>query len=248
MMKDVVDLDVMPFTEANLQTHFEHWESAQEVRIGVPLWLKNMRAWKGQPSLVDAWGVSFRPDVVAHDGEKTYVFELKYARKYEPLALAEVLHHAHALRAQPYMDWPQLVQPVIVSQFNAWVRDAWTYLRESQLDEKALRVIEVTALRQRAGVGYLWFNEVDGVDPWTPIPSAEVPANIQVHLSPRQGSRCFKRESGVFACLEGEGSGNPDAYENVSQRWVAKISELERSYAVWEGISRAEGTYRIECG
>ena len=243
-------LDLAPFSEKELQTHFDAWTRERSVRVGTPPWMEALKTWAPQQTFVDSWGVSFRPDTLAHDGAATYAFELKFARKYEPLALPEVLHHAHALRratTQVLSGWPldAGVRPVIVSQFNAWIRDAREFLLANGFRSDALRVLEVAALRDTAGRSWLWFNELDGNDPWVPVTFDELEPDARAALGQDAAARHYvRRGAGVFARLVGGASG-PDAYEpGTPQRRIARTSDGSH-WLTWDGTAMESGAYRI---
>lgn len=124
-----------------IQGEFDRWHARDPARMfGLPDWLAQL----GQPlprTQRASFGYAFTPDVEFLVGGRHYVLELKYASKYEPLALAEVLHHAAWLRRHEAADATDVV-PVVVSQFNSWLRLAVDeYLRDQ------VRLLEVEVLR-----------------------------------------------------------------------------------------------------
>lgn len=110
--------------EKELQRVFKAWgASAPPAQLaGVPDWLWDL----GKPTTKHkhgAFGYTFEPDVHwARSGKRqSVVAELKYGTKYEPIAVAEALHHAHLLARH---DKGRRPVPVVVSQFNGWIRAA----------------------------------------------------------------------------------------------------------------------------
>jgi hypothetical protein len=243
-------------SESTLQHHFDTWAAGAPVRAGAPPWIETLRGWTRQLACTDAWEFGFRPDMLAHDGAETFVFELKYARKGEPLALAEVLHHAHALATRPASlgalgsGWPQrgAIRPVIVSQFNAWLRDSRRYLISHGFRADRLLVLEVAGLRDRAGNVWLLFNELDGEDPWTALSFDELPPDVGRVLEPDPAARYFARaRTGAYAALSG-GTQSPDAYEaGVFQRRIARTGDHAR-WIVWHGTGAENGSYFLASG
>ena len=240
-------------SETELQDHFDKWSSGASQRAGTPRWVEQLQGWKRQQQFTDGWAYGFRPDTLAHDGTETFVFELKYARKGEPLALAEVLHHAHALAAHSgsfgALDrhWPagSVIRPVIVSQFNAWIRDSRRYLIAHGFREDRLLVLEVAALRDRAGNVWLMFNELDGADPWRPISSGGLSSDVARLLEGDSSTRYFaRRDTDVYAALTG-GTHDPDTYEaGVFQSRIARTRDGGH-WIVWRGDGSENGSYQL---
>lgn len=246
-------LDYAALSESDLQSHFDRWAHGVPRRAGTPRWIEELRGWTRQPVFTDASAAAFRPDTLAHDGVQTFVFELKYARKGEPLALAEVLHHAHALAAhRPSFsslgdDWPTAgdIRPVIISQFNAWIRDSRRYLISNGFREDRLVVLEVAGLRDSAGTVWLLFNELDGTDPWSAVSFADLPDEVSRLFEHDPVARYFARlETGSYAALLG-GTQDPNAYEaGVLQRRCARTRD-GRHWIVWHGKGCENGSYAL---
>lgn len=223
------------------------------MRAGTPPWIEALIGWRSQPGFTDAWGYGFRPDALAHDGAQIFAFELKYGRKGEPLALAEVLHHAHALATQvaPFKslgdDWPVAgaVRPVIVSQFNAWIRDSRRYLISHGFRADRLLVIEVAGLRDDAGNIWLLFNELDGSDPWSAVSFDDLPPGARPLLESGPATRYFARpQTGAYASLTG-GAQDPDAYEaGVPQRRAVRTRNGVH-WILWSGTGSENGEYLL---
>ncbi len=172
---------------------------------GLPDWMRGLLLRK-QVKHRDRWGAEFVADAVASSGRENFVFELKYGAKYEPVALAEVLHHAAALdRVSPELkQWtvkPAVpVIPVIVAQWNAWIRGALDWLLHARTATR-LRLLEVIALRDpRESDTLLWFDEplarshssLRACPGWVP---AKVAAELEV-LRKRQKWRWYARSGG----------------------------------------------------
>lgn len=190
---DETDLD-----ERQLVAQFVQWLNNEDTQlVGVPDWMRLAWPWKphdGQASneyRFPLWrsqttrrNEHCRADMLgryhAEDGgAENYVFEFKYGKKYEPLAFAEVLHHAQTLyeRRSELEDlsvWAKEapVVPVIVAQHNRWNRAAIHYLAQRLRPQgefrDAIRLVEVTVLVPSGNEGtsekpVIWFEEV--VDP-----------------------------------------------------------------------------------
>lgn len=137
------------YPEKELQSLFNQWadrhQTASWTLAGVPGWLAAVvdsntagpqrATWDKTPL-----GYSFQPDVVWTD----YVIELKSGAKYEPLAIAEVLHHCVLLehaRQEPRT-------PVIISRYNPWTRATlWRLAGGRPMPSSQMRYVEHTLLR-----------------------------------------------------------------------------------------------------
>lgn len=101
--------------------------------VGVPTWLTRTKVLpieKPQRART-AFGYSFTSDVELIDGSLHYMIELKRGMKYEPLAMAEVLHHSAWVKRYECAPDRRVV-PVIISSFNAWLRlSIDEYLRDA---------------------------------------------------------------------------------------------------------------------
>jgi hypothetical protein len=151
--------------EADLQKVFDDWGGSRAGRrvAGAPNWLLECKGPNKKKEFItkNYSAYSFRPDVL-WDQPQAYVLELKRSAKYEPAALAEVLHHAWKL-SDANSSWqggPPVV-PVMVSSSTdgAWQRGAINFLFAHGLRRDALRYLEVTFLKDPAGVEYLWIEE-----------------------------------------------------------------------------------------
>lgn len=240
------------YSERLLQDHFDRWPKERGNRVGTPPWIECLCDWKGHSSFYNSWGALFKSDALAHDGSNVYVFELKYAHKYEPLALAKIAHHAYALakvKVPVAQGWPvgQRVRPVIISQFSGWIRHARSYLLENNLDSDAIILIEVAALTSSIDQReWLWFVEVDGRDPWIQVTHDELPADAKEHIEPSPGARYYARRGAeTYARLNG-GSALPHEYEiGVEQRWIARTYDGGH-WLTWDSTSMEQGSDRYE--
>src|SRR5579864_770459 len=115
--------------EAELQDVFDQWQTARHgYRIlGAPNWLLKCKGPNRQKAFTakSYATYSFTPDVLWGDPD-FYVVELKRGAKYEPLALAEILHHAWQL-SDPSVRGSEFSKPpipVIVATDTDWLRAA----------------------------------------------------------------------------------------------------------------------------
>ena len=108
-------LEKVSTREKDLQAVFDDWH---DTRYGRAMAEAKAPAratlLKGQPG----GGYAFTPDVLWTDAR--LVVELKCAAKFEPQALAEVLHHAWALEESYKAPFKSLM----VSSYNPWLRRA----------------------------------------------------------------------------------------------------------------------------
>jgi len=103
-----------------------------------------------------AFGYSFTPDALFHDGNDLYVVELKWAAKYEPMALAEVLHHAEFLSTD---NQTKQVHPVIIASWNGWLRLALTHLHKHGLARDVVAYYEADSLQSKEdGERFIWID------------------------------------------------------------------------------------------
>ncbi|HEX4452462.1 MAG TPA: hypothetical protein VH143_16410 [Kofleriaceae bacterium] len=155
-------IESMGGNEALLQKVFDHLDG--HLAAGWPAWLLARGENLGQRSR-DAFGYSFETDAELIHGDHHYVVELKRALKYEPLALAEVLHHAAWIRR--YEGTSNHVVPVIVSSNNLWTRLAVAELSST------VRYYEAD-LYEIDGRTLMWLDEP--LAPWKPDAAPPPPA------------------------------------------------------------------------
>lgn len=110
-------IESMSGGEDTIQRVFDHLTG--HLAAGWPPWLLSRGTNVGRRRR-PSFGYSFETDAEFIHGDHHYVVELKRAPKYEPLALAEVLHHAEWIRR--YEATASHVVPVIVSSTNFWTR------------------------------------------------------------------------------------------------------------------------------
>jgi hypothetical protein len=149
--------------EADLQRLFDNWGDGRDGwRVCAPSWL--LSCGKPEPRQLlrcsNFEDYSAIPDVVWRQPE-WIVMELKRSRKYEPLALAEVLHHAWHLGEQQRQEEGEFPVPVVLSSAtdSAWMRAALRYLFGKGLHANAIRYLEGNYYQSVDGQKYAWFEE-----------------------------------------------------------------------------------------
>jgi hypothetical protein len=148
------------FCENDLLGVFKAWGRKQDSCkvAGAPDWLLLCKDPKSglELSAHNYYKYPFEPDIL-FDNPEFLVVELKFSKKYEELALAEVLHHAWRLRDERGCPTPVIV----TSTFNrAWLRAALSYLRHNDLRPDAIRYLEAAFLQADDGnTQYLWLEE-----------------------------------------------------------------------------------------
>ena len=166
--------------ESQLQDLFDAWPRRAALGwtvAGAPRWLRGMAAPRSRPRFKSSLGYTFIPDIVFEPADATYLVELKLASKYEPIALAEVLHHAWMFEHDPDVraalgrDVP--VVPVIVSQQSFWLRAALAKLFENGLAPRAVRFLEFDTFGHE-GKKILWLG--DPFAAW--VEAVEVPNQL----------------------------------------------------------------------
>jgi hypothetical protein len=160
--------------EGDLQEVFDDWPASRNGWriVGAPNWLLKCKGPNRRKRFTAKNATyQFRPDVLWYDPD-CYVVELKRGAKYQPLALAEVLHHAWHLNDPGVWgsEFSKPPIPVIVATDTDWLRSALSYLFKHGLSHIALRYLEVAFYKTDSG-GYLWFEE-----PFTErVPSDRIP-------------------------------------------------------------------------
>lgn len=107
--------------EEHLQAIFDAWPASSTLLAGVPNWLMKLGAPQLPRRAIAAFGYKFTPDVLWRSSAELVVAELKYGTNHEPIAIGEVLHHRSMLRRHHPASF---VVPLIVCQYNGWVRAA----------------------------------------------------------------------------------------------------------------------------
>lgn len=152
--------------EKFLQNVFDHWDtrSAALGIAGAPRWLTENKGQRKRPNSRSFLGYRFRPDSIWLGEHETLLFELKAAKKYEPLAIAEVLHHQYMLANERRVEVVPMglrrdaIVPVIVGQYNSWTRATLAQLRQSGWNAAALRYLEFEFVH-RGSEMVLWLDD-----------------------------------------------------------------------------------------
>lgn len=173
--------------EADIQGHFNTWQqpAQRRRRAGAPDWLEDLQDIVPQKHFSTKLGYGFYPDVLATSRNQQLVLELKCARKYEPLALAEALHHAwmlsHTIKEGGVEHGRGPWIPVLVTQYSTWLRAAVAQLRAGKLEHESLRYIELTTLwaGDAARDPLIWFDDpFTGWDGEHPVPPPALPVGL----------------------------------------------------------------------
>jgi hypothetical protein len=147
--------------EMFLQTIFDKWteqkppdssldntKTEQRTPIaGVPDWLWVLPSPE-RPSLT-GFGYKSQPDAFWENCDPRVVGELKYGTKYEPFAVAEVLHYAHLLRRKL---GGAPIRSVVISQLNYCIRAA-----VSEISSPVLQHVEADLL-SLGSQKFLWLS------------------------------------------------------------------------------------------
>lgn len=217
--------------EGELQKLFDGWVIRMAPLFGVPDWLDAIRlppVSRGDRTRC-SFGYEFTPDVEFVVGSQRYVVELKHGAKYEPLALAEVLHHAAWLKRYEAERASQVV-PVIVSQYNGWLRLAIDeYLRA------VVRYVEALVLEGPEGTSLFAFDVP--LAPWT----VQQPPSWLIELDPRVLSLRWHRvaENDSWFGFAEEMSTRPTFLE-VPYVWIVR-GGTDRPVLLWEGWAVRRG-------
>jgi hypothetical protein len=192
-MSGAVTLQRIRDSERELQRVFDAWpfqagpvqtlqaDSHNYVLVGCPSWLNARRKSSLPKTLTSSLGYDFRPDLVWEGDGGSFVIELKSSVKYEPIALPEALHHAWMLEEGPLAKKASVrrpVVPVMVTQYNVWLRASLEFLFARGLGRDALHYLEFDALSvpsssNEAESRILWFDEPFA--PWVRVdPSREI--------------------------------------------------------------------------
>lgn len=105
-------------------------------------------------------GYSFTPDARVQHNRVDYLIELKLGSKYEPIALAEALHHAFMFtRADLVEKRPKGVhkdtRAVVVTQYSPWLRAALQKLYSAGLRRDQVTLLEHSWYQ---GGSVVWFD------------------------------------------------------------------------------------------
>jgi hypothetical protein len=91
---------------------------------------------------------NYRPDCICEDHNNRYVIELKRAAKFEPLGIAEVIHHVACQEMVKNIDNKNMV-PVLIGSFNTWNRIVVNKLSEFKF---YIRYYEVYILSEKSAI------------------------------------------------------------------------------------------------
>jgi hypothetical protein len=173
----------LEIAEKELQEVFTRWgtDRARFLVAGVPGWLLRL----GPPEATQRFkvghaAVSFQPDVIWKDAERTYVVELKSAAKYEPLAVAQVFFEASLLQHEQKLGGLGLKPvPVAITRFNYWNRGALSFLLEEgfQWGHEYYLEFDVVKLGQQR---CLWLDAP--LAPLTPVISPPAAADVETGM------------------------------------------------------------------
>lgn len=126
-----------------LQPLFDDWKNraARGIAVaGAPDWLLDIQVQNAKDRSFEAYGYSFEIDVLWRLENERRVLELKNAAKYEPLALAEVLHHAYLLReCEPD---EREIKSTIIARYHPWMRAALKELQRAGLAREQPEYLE----------------------------------------------------------------------------------------------------------
>ncbi|MBC7977432.1 MAG: hypothetical protein H7138_20855 [Myxococcales bacterium] len=231
--------------ECEIQNLFDAWDKRPDGRLfGVPDWLNEIRVAPippGEDRTRRSFGYAFTPDVEFIVGSHRYVIELKQGAKYEPLALAEVLHHAAWLKRYDSKNASQVV-PVIVSQYNSWLRLAIEeYLRAvvRYVETIVLETTEIGNLRNAAFDKALLFAFDVPLAPWA---FHSEPPSWLAALDPRAAHLRWHHvaENDSWFGLEQEMPTRPTFLEG-RYVWVVRGGGPDRSVLLWEGYAAKRG-------
>jgi hypothetical protein len=210
--------------EAKLQLVFNQWGSGQTgcTLAGVPGWLASLGPPEPRGSF-DREGYAFRPDVLWPE----HVAELKSAEKFEPIALAEALHHAQCLSMARHVP----VTPILITSYNGWLRRALEFLFTRGIQRHHIRYVEVGHLALARGQEhFMWFDEPYA--PWEPAPVSSLPACIGEMT--RFGTWYYVAETRSWHALRDRQDARPVIPEGPVQI-VTRIEGLSPRYLFWQG-------------
>lgn len=209
--------------EEELQLVFDHWGSTQPecVLAGVPRWLAAL----GPPETRGGFGregYSFRPDVLW----SLHVAELKCAEKFEPIALAEALHHAQCLSMERHVD----VTPILVTSYNGWLRRALQFLFTRGLEPHHIRYVEVSHLTLARGrEHFMWFDE-----PYAPWERARSIPECIGNMA-QLGTWYYIPETGSWHALRDMHETRPVLPEGPAQMLTPIGGAGSTRYLFWQG-------------
>jgi hypothetical protein len=122
--------------ESVLQSIFNEWATQKTPVAGVPQWLWELP--NPERPTECSFGYEFTPDAYWPKSHPRIVGELKYGSKFEPIAIAEAVHHAHLLRL---LHGGTPILSVVITQQNYWIRAT-----VAELSSPAIRHLEADLL------------------------------------------------------------------------------------------------------
>lgn len=216
--------------ERDLQAVFDSWADARNLRNGVsigglPRWLETLGAPDERTSF-DSYGYSFAPDVLWLDAG--YVIELKCADKFEPMALAEVLHHAEMLTRST----EHRMRPVIISSGNGWLRAALAFLHERcGVQPGSILYYEADHLRAPDGRRLIWLDAPFAA--WRALPDR--PSAIPPHSDDSTDAFWYEvEETRSFIALSTPTTKRPAFLEGVTTM-ITEVSGSPGRFLRWRG-------------
>jgi len=226
-----------------LQPLFKNWVSRRYHPQGAPVAISGAPSWllEAPNPLVkqsfDAYGYSFEVDVLWRFPHERRVVELKNASKYEPLALAEALHHAHLVELCD-LDGTGPVMPTVVAHYSPWSRAAIKYMADHGFDTTHLECLEFDHLEDDAKQQYLWLD-----DPFAPWTSVE---GVPVELPPEvtDGWPCWyriDRTGSWIGTLEPVEGGRP-LFMTVPFKMASPVEGRPGELLLWQGTPPPRGT------
>lgn len=205
--------------------------------VGVPSWLAEIRdvVREARIPLHGADGsASCRVDLLGANGTANFVLEVKHAAKYEPVALAEVLHHSEVLGEHRPADcdsWLDAapITSVLITQWNGWLRAACQYMWKQMKQPERLRLLEAQALAlPETGLAF-WISEVEPDEKTDSAAPVGLPASLITSLGDVQWRSARSGAGGVRAERPG------------SERAVHIVPGISpETWLVWAG-----GTYEV---
>lgn len=224
-----------------LQPLFDNWCARREVVLiaGAPRWLLDLASDNAQrpDRQFAAYGYSFEADVLLRLKDEVRLVELKNAWKYEPLALAEVLHHAHLIRLHEGPALP--IKPTIFGRYNAWTRAAVKELQDNGLRTDHLEYLEFDHLRDETGE-YLWVDSP--LSPWKVL--AGPPAELSSHpeLTAGWAHWFFIEHTNTWVGTREDLGPQRPLFMPTRFTMIAALSRTSGEYLVWRGQPPVLGT------
>ncbi|WP_437779094.1 hypothetical protein [Sorangium sp. So ce1097] len=229
--------------EEDLQKYFAHerrrdgWRAA-----GIPAWFAELKVKAADHAKETGLGYSYRPDLICFKGARSYVVELKHADKFEPLGLAEVLHHAWMLSsggmtsARP--DHGQHI-PVLVTQHSQWLRASLSYMFQNGFRRDAIRHVELTLLRD-GNQTLVWFDDVTA--DWVECDVSDVPYH-DLLLAP--GIQWLQvTDADTWIGVNNKLQERPLLWR-VPYVMVSRLEGPQDEVLVWQGGPIGTGTYHL---